>query len=306
MSGNDRLVRFDPATGLALLPSVSLLPYADYPYDMKISPDGSELWVVGATGDGVTVVDTLTGAITQEIDLTGVGEYPVDVLFNATGTLAYVSARDSKAVVIINTATYAVQTTIPLGDYDGGKMALDPCSGRIYMVDWYDKSLLVVEPAIKKVTPIILGTSLWDLAFDPATKLLYVTDRAASKVHVFDTDIMQFQSSIVVGKDPWGIDITSDGSLLVVACEDDHTMQFIDTDTLMPSTINLPLDTDMRDVAIHADDQRAFVATGEVAGEDIVYEVDLAIQSVTAQILLGPTNLNANIVAVRPQLVACP
>ena len=63
---------------------------------------------------------------------------------------------------------------------------------------------------------IILGTSLWDLALDPAGKLLYVADRGA------------------------------------------------------------------------------------------VYEVDLAIQSVTTQILLGPSNLNASVVAVRPQLVACP
>ena len=306
MSGSNTLVRFDTESGVVVPPAKSLLPRANYPYDMEIKPDGSEVWVVGASGNGVVIADVMTGEITHEIDLTGVGKYAVDVVFNVAGTLAYVSARDSKAIVVIDAATYTVKSTVPLGIYDGGKMAFDPCSGRIFMVDWFDKSLLVVEPTLKKVTPIVLGTSLWDLALDPVTKLLYVLDRGVSKVHIFDTDIMQFQSSFAVGKDPWGIDITIDGHLLVVACEDDHTVRFIDTDTLMSATLILPADAHPRDIAIHPDQLRAFVPTGEVAGEDGVYEVDLVTQLLTATISVGPANLNSNVVAVRAQAVECP
>ena len=306
MSGSNTLVRFDTESAMALLPAKSLLPHASYPYDMKIKPDGSEVWVVGAAGDGVKIADVATGEITHDINLTGVGDYPVDVVFNVAGTLAYVSARDSKALVVIDTVTYAVNSTIPLGIHGGGKMTFDPCSGRIFMVDWFKKSLLVVEPGSKKVTPIVLGTSLWDLALDPATKLLYVLDRGAAKVHIFDTDTMQFDSSLAVGKDPWGIDITVDGHLLVVACEDDHTVRFIDTDSLMSATLTLPADALPRDIAIHPDQLRAYVTTGQIAGEDGVFEVDMLTQLLTATITAGPTNLNSNVVAVRPQAVECP
>ena len=126
MSGSNTLVRFDTESAMVLPPAKNLLPHAGYPYDMEIKPDGSEVWVVGASGNGVKIADTATGQITHDIDLTGVGKYPVDVVFNVAGTLAYVSARDSKVLVVIDAATYTVKSTISLGIHDGGKMTFDP------------------------------------------------------------------------------------------------------------------------------------------------------------------------------------
>ncbi len=305
MSNNDSLVIFDPASKLKVAGPVSLLPEADYPYDATIEPGGSELWIVGASGDGVKVIETATGQVSQQIDLTGVGEYPVDVLFSGDGATAYVSSRDSEAVVILDAETYSVTGTIALpAPMWGGKMTLDPCTGDIYMVDWFDESLLRVDPVGMTATPKLLGDELWDLQIDASGSTLYVTDRGLDVVHVVDVATLEPITSVPVGDDPWGIDITSDGGLVVVACEDDASVHFIDTGTLTATSLVLPAGSDPRDVEISLDDARAYVPTGDVAGNDGVYEIDLVEQVVTATIDLGAST-NSNVVAISPQAVEC-
>src|SRR4030042_6035626 len=48
----DDLAVFQLLTG-PVVSSHSLLPEANYPYDATMRPDGSEVWFVGASGDGV-------------------------------------------------------------------------------------------------------------------------------------------------------------------------------------------------------------------------------------------------------------
>ncbi|MFZ6177568.1 YncE family protein [Nannocystis pusilla] len=305
MSGNNSLVIFDPQTKQVVGAPVSLLPHASYPYDAVIKPDGSEVWVVGAVGDGVKVLDTATGLIAQEISLTGVGEYAVDVLFNGDGSRAYVSARDSAALVQIDTASYSVLEAfaVPAG-MEGGKTALDPCTGAVHLVDWYESNLIRFDPVTEAMTSKPLGDSLWDLRVDPSGSTLYVTDRGLDVVHVLDAATLEVQATVSVGDDPWGIDITSDGALVVVVCEDDRTVHFIDTAALTTTSLVLPAGAKPRDVDISADDARAYVPSGDLPGNDGVFEIDLATKSLTGLIDFG-ISANTNVVAVKPQPVAC-
>ncbi|SFE95683.1 40-residue YVTN family beta-propeller repeat-containing protein [Nannocystis exedens] len=305
MSGNNSLVIFDPQAQQVVGAPVSLLPEASYPYDAMIKPDGAEVWVVGAVGDGVKVLDTASGQLTQQISLTGVGEYAVDVSFNADGSRAYVSARDSGALVLIDTATYSVieAIAVPPG-MEGGKTALDPCTGVVHLVDWYESNLIRFDPITEAMTSKPLGDSLWDLRVDPSGSTLYVTDRGLDVVHVLDVATLEVQASVSVGNDPWGIDITSDGALVVVACEDDSTVHFIDTGALTTTSLALPAGADPRDVDISGDDARAYVPTGDIPGNDGVYEIDLATKTLTGMIDFG-ISANTNVVAVTPQAVAC-
>jgi YVTN family beta-propeller protein len=305
MSTDDSLMIFDPQTKQVVAGPISLLPEANYPYDAIIKPDGAELWVVGASGDGVKVLDTGTGTLTQQIDLTGVGEYPVDLVFSLDGARAYVSSRDSESLVLIDTATYSVDKAVPMPiGVDAGKAAIDPCTGIVHFVRWYDGDLLRFDPMTEAVTSKPLGDSLWDLRIDPSGATMYVTDRGLDVVHVLDVASLQVQATVPVGDDPWGIDITSDGALVVVACEDDATVHFIDTATLTPEVLALPADAKPRDVSISIDDARAYVPTGSVGGNDGVYELDLATRTLAATIDLG-VNTNSNVVAVKPQPVTC-
>jgi YVTN family beta-propeller protein len=105
--------------------------------------------------------------------------------------------------------------------------------------------------------------------------------------------------SISVGADPWGIDITPDGSLVFVTNEDSHDVSVIDTNlNVVTDTIFLAADADPRDLDITADGQFAYVTSGDIAGNDAVYVIDVNTLSVIDTIFVTSSNTNA--IAVAP------
>jgi len=304
-SGNDALRAFDLETGSAVGDDIDLLPEADYPYDATIRPDGSEVWIPGAAGDGVIVVTTAAPAVSERIDLTGQAEYPVDVIFEPCGNRAFVASRDSEVVAVIDTATYSVLTTVPIatGFLGAGKMAVSRQRGELYVVDWFAERLITVDLDTLDTSDVVLGDSFWDLVISPDENTLYVTDRGTDQVRVVDLDTMTVTDNVAVGDDPWGIDITPDGSMVVVASEDDQTVTVFDTATLTPQTINLAADSNPRDVEISADGLSAYVPSGTIAGNDAVYVIDIATAAVVDTIDVGEAD--TNVVAVRPQPGSC-
>ena len=310
---NDAVV-FDLGTGLGVQ-TIELQPEAAYPYDATIAPAGDRVWFVGASGDGVVVVDTASLTIDAQFSPSVANGYLVDVLFGPGGTEAYVASRDTAAVYVFDATSYAeVDIAATPDGRDAGKMALDPCTGLIHVVEWYGDYLMTYDPAdgmwsTVNVAASVPGTSLWDLQVAPDGSALYVTDRGNDQVHVYDlvasggvpsTPV----ASIDVGDDPWGIDITSDGGTLVVACEDSSNVWFVDTATQNTTTLALALDADPRDVDILPGDAVAVVPTGNVAGDDGIYVIDIATETIT-QTPTDPGATNSNVVATTPQNVAC-
>jgi YVTN family beta-propeller protein len=305
MSTEDVLVPFELATSTAVSPAVDLLPEGNYPYDATVHPEGHEVWVVGASGDGVVVVDTTTNTVVQRINLGSAGDYPVDVLFGLGGAFAYVSARDGEAMLEIDTATYSLTgRSIPFpANLGPGKMALNPKTGQIYLVDWYDGTLYEIDPTTMLVTDDnqMVGGSLWDLIVDSAGSNIYVTDRSTDQVHVVSTSGLAVVTSVLVGDDPWGIDITPDDALVFVANEDSHDVTVIDTATnTATASIFLTADADPRDLEFREDGFVAYVPSGTVAGDDGVFVIGVTSLSVIDTVTLGGPS-NTNVVAVKPQ-----
>ena len=307
MSTTDTLVVLDLDAGTALSPSISLLPEANYPYDATILPDGSEVWVCGAVGDGIVVVDTQTHAVITTIDLSSYGEYPVNIAFDASGALAYVSTRDGPApagdpaVVIVDVATHTpTGTTVPITS-GPGKGMVRVSDGTIFVVDWYDDFLYSIDPVSLAVSSADIGTSLWDLVLHPSGSPLYAIDRGSDQVHVVDPDALTVTTSVPVGDDPWGIDITPDGSRLFIANEDSSNVTVVDTATnTVITTITLAADSDPRDVDISADGTLAYVPNGSVSGDDGVYVIDTTTFAVVDTITISGDS-NSNVVAVAPE-----
>ncbi|MCB9704398.1 MAG: YncE family protein [Myxococcales bacterium] len=303
MSTTDSLVAFDLMTK-APVADIDLLPEGDYPYDVVLRPGGEEVWVVGAVGDGVKVISTATQTVTKSIDLSGVGDYAVDVLFSADASLAYVASRDSKAVVIIDAATYTVVDSIPMpGGAQAGKMTLDPCTDLIYAVEWYGDQLFQIDPQAKSVKAAAVGKSLWDLRSSADGKTLYVLDRGTDELRVVDAGTLTQTDSVLVGDDPWGIELTVNGATAVVVCEDDASVHIIDTSDLSKLVKALPNGAKPRDVDIDGSDNTAYIPSGDVLGDDgiftLVFDADEAVFHSMGK------NYNSNAIAVRPQLVAC-
>ncbi|MBD3348882.1 MAG: beta-propeller fold lactonase family protein [Candidatus Eisenbacteria bacterium] len=300
-SGGNECIAFD-LVSYAIGDTIDLSDAGDYPYDATMRPGGSEVWICGASGDSVVVIDRTTNKISHRIP---VGEYPNSVVFTDDDSLALVSARGGD-VTLINTSDYSVAGTLDVttgsgGTYDGpGNMALDPVSGRIYAVDWYDDTLYELAPDASSVLDHVdIGSSLWQLVVDPLGRYVYVTDRGTDVVRVVDTATLAQVREVPVGDDPWGIDVTLGGSSLVVACEDDDSVHVIDTTDWSSTIIALDPDSEPRDVDILDEAGYAFVAGGSVTGPDPVYVITLPMNQLKDTI--GIPSSNVNVVAVQEQ-----
>ncbi|MBM3316513.1 MAG: beta-propeller fold lactonase family protein [Candidatus Eisenbacteria bacterium] len=280
--------------------SLSLLPEGDYPYDATMTPDGSEVWFVGAGGDGAVVVDRATNTIIHRIPT---GEYPTSIAFSDDGALALVSCRDTESVTIIDTGSYTVSGSLQLPPgYDGGNIALDPVSKLFYLVDWYDNTIFeIAADGSAILRQVDIGSSLWQLVVSPDGQHIYVTDRGTDLVRIVERATLSQVATVPVGDDPWGIDITADGGTLVVTCEDSHNVCIIDTGTLDVTLIALASTADPRDVDILDSRLRAFVCGGTVGTTSHpVYVIDLTDN--TIETVFEANGSNTNVVAVQAQM----
>jgi len=305
-SANDTIAIFTVPTH-TLSTTFSLLPEADYPYDATMTRDGNEVWIVGATGDGVIVVNTTSNAIVEQFTTPPYGEYLVDVAFSEHGETAFISPRDNAAgadkILMVDTDTYSITSSIPITSYylGPGKMTVNHCTGELYVVNWYDDRFFVIDPTTQTVLhDLSIGTSMWDVVMDPTASLLYITDRGVDGVRVFNPATLVVSTTIPVGDDPWGIDITPDGSRIFVTNEDSHNVSVIDTATnSVILTIPLAADADPRDVDISADGAYAYVTSGAIAGNDVVYVIDVATLQLLPSIDVFPAS-DPNVIAVAP------
>ena len=303
-SNSDDVIPFDNLT-YALSTAIPLPATYPYPYDATMNPDGTEVWVPDGSGDHVVVIDVATNTITHTIP---VGEYPNSVVFTDDGSTALVSARDGDYVTTIKTSDYSVTDSLVVltgsgGTYDGpGNMALDPVSKNIYALDWYDDTLYEIDQYASTVLRSVdIGDGCWQLVVDPEGAYIYVTDRGTDVVRVIDRATLAEITTVPVGDDPWGIDVTLDGSKLVVACEDDSNVYVIDTSDWSTTIVTLDAGAKPRDVDILDSEGHAFVAGGEITGDDVVYVVELVGNTLKSRIPVGG---NPNCVAVQPQVTS--
>jgi YVTN family beta-propeller protein len=300
-STSDSYARFDLASYM-VEPSLSLLPEGNYPYDATMNPAGTEIWIPGASGDGLVVVDRASGVITHRITA---GDYPISIAFSNGGDRALMACRDSETIEVIDTATYTVTYSLPVPTtYLGaGNIALDPISGKFYCVDWYGDDFYEIAPDGSAVLNVVtdLGSSLWQLVVAPDGQYVYVTDRGTDQVRVVDRATLAQVNTFPVGDDPWGIDITADGSILVVVCEDSHDAYIINLYTGGVIPVALGAGAYPRDVDILDSEHLAFVAGGQSAtGGSPVFVIDLATSSLLTS--FPATCTNTNVIAVQPQM----
>lgn len=306
-STTNNCIPFDLVT-YAPRPAIDLLPEGSYPYDATMTPDGSEVWICGGVGDGVIVIDTATNTVSHHI---AVGQYLNCVVFTDDASTALVSSRDDDLVYLVDTSTYSVTGSFPVttgsggSTYDGpGNMALDPVSTNIYAADWYDDTIFEIAPDGSSVlNHSEIGNSIWQLVVDPLGQYVYVTDRSTDQVRVIDRSTLTEVQAVAVGDDPWGIDVTLDGSKLVVACEDDSDVYIIDTSDWSTTIIPLEAGADPRDVDILDSAGYAFVAGGQATVGTRVYVIELATESLKDA--FTPTGGgNANVIAVQAQVTS--
>ena len=303
-SNSDDCYPFDLASYVAGS-AISLLPEGNYPYDATITPDGNQVWFVGSSGDGVVVLDRTTNTVAASF---AVADYAIGVAFTSDGSMALVTSRGDECVKVIDTATYTELGTLSIPtDYLGaGNIAHDPTSGLFYVVDWYNDFLYEVDIENAMVLRSDdFGNSLWQVVVAPDGQHVYVTDRGLDQVVEIALSTFTITRTFPVGDDPWGLDITGDGSQLVVACEDSHEAWLIDLTSGAGTPIALDSTADPRDVDILDTAGVAYVTGGSVTGyASAVYVIDLASATIL-DTFDGPGG-NSNVIAVQAQMHGVP
>jgi YVTN family beta-propeller protein len=188
----------------------------------------------GATnppGGSVTVIDPATNTVTGTIDL-GVQRAPLAVAFERRGIKAYVTNWLGRSVTVINTATQQVKKTLmlspqsdPLQADHPAAIAANPARDQVYVANANSDTVSVIDSRRDRLAATLnvglagrgpTGATPTGLAVSPNGRTLYVSLGGENAVEVIDLKSRRRLGLIPVGWYPTDVDVTPDGSQLVV------------------------------------------------------------------------------------------
>lgn len=161
------------------------LPQGDEPFDLEITPDGSEIWVTNfVPRGGILVIDTATRTIVERVDRVGLHTLGLD--FSPDGRLAIASSRGNNRVSLIDASTRRVLARLtvedPYGvlfDDTGNRFftTSETAHGQVRMFNTADQELLQTWD---------VGVEPQSLALDETGRFLYVSNRLSAFISVVD------------------------------------------------------------------------------------------------------------------------
>ncbi len=101
---------------------------------------------------------------------------------------------------------------------DGGPTGtvLDPLRGRLYVSDWYNARLWVLDAqTLKPLQELPTGQSPAGIALSGDGRFLASADKDANQVSIFDAETLQPLRQLPVGTRPYGLAFSRDGRLFV-------------------------------------------------------------------------------------------
>src|SRR4030042_445197 len=118
---------------------------ADYysPFNLALSGDGKNLYVVAEEGNYLLVVDTEKGRVLNKIK---VGNRPHTVILDSRNKFAYVSNQWSDNVTVIDLDRMKVTDTLKTGNGPAG-LALNSDEKFLYVVNSYTSDISVINLA---------------------------------------------------------------------------------------------------------------------------------------------------------------
>ncbi|SLN69486.1 YncE family protein [Ruegeria meonggei] len=139
---------------------------------------------------------------------------PAGVAAGLDGTLFTVSP-DSKTVRRLSSETGETIAQVVL---DGGPIGivLDSTGGRVFVSDWYNARLWVLDGEnLEVLTELPTGTAPAGIAISADGRFLASANKDADQVSVFDAETLQSRHRITVGIRPFGLRFAPDGRLFV-------------------------------------------------------------------------------------------
>jgi YVTN family beta-propeller protein len=200
---------------------------------VAVSKDGKTLVAANFENDSISIVDTTTRKVLQEIKFftpgstQPTGEFPFDVVLKNANTgaaaKAFVTSQRDNEVLAVDITSGEI-TRIPVGDQPN-KMGLSPNQNRLYVANGNSDTISVIDTNNDSVIKTISlsrpgdkykGANPNSVAVSPDGRTLYVTLGGENAVAVVD-----LQSNRVIGRIPTGwypnsVTLSKDGKKLYV------------------------------------------------------------------------------------------
>ncbi len=178
-----------------------------YPHGLRLSPDGTQLYVATVEEGAVSVIETATLTETARIP---VGKAPVQVGFTPSGAQVYVSLRDENRVAVIDTASREVTNRIDVGP-NPIQMIATPDGAFVYVANQGtdtnpNNTVSVIDTATRQVVKTLTtGSGAHGVSVSGDGAYVFITNIADDSVSVIDTARQEVVSTVQVGDRPNGI-----------------------------------------------------------------------------------------------------
>lgn len=149
-----------------------------------------------------------------------VGRSPYGVGLSPNGAYVYIANHQDGTLSVLSTVDHTRVALVPIGtDTSPYSIAVDPTGGRIYVSTFNGRSVAALEGVrftlLKQPTHLPSFTE--GIAVTPDGKQVLVSETMANKLAVLDADTMQVTKEVLVGAEPHGIVVSSDGRAAYVA-----------------------------------------------------------------------------------------
>ena len=157
--GTSRVLRYQRGPGVL----DTAITVGDFPWYVKISPNGRYVYVTGEASASVTVIDTADVAATPTTITVGTG--PRGLALNPAGDTLYVANHSDGTVSVIATATNTVVggvITVGGGPQD---VVVSPDGAYVFVSDEINGTIIVIEAATRTVLgSVTVGATPFGLA----------------------------------------------------------------------------------------------------------------------------------------------
>ena len=306
--GGDRLYVTNEISGdmtvidVATRQVVSTIPLGKRPRGIRLSPDGSTLYVAlsgsplappgidektlpppDRKADGIGVFDLGQQKLLRVIPS---GTDPEQLAISQDGKLLFIANEDAAQVSVVQATDGAVVTTIKVGAEPEG-VDLRPDGKVVYVTSEENSEVFVIDAVEPKlITKFAVGPRPRSSGFLPDSTRAYVGSENGSSIAVIDAMTHRVMSTITLTGDmvrPMGIVSSPDGKYVFVSAGRGKSVVIIDTATNMPVG-SVEVGDRPWGLAVSPDGTTIFTANGP--SQDVSF-VDVATRTVTAKVKAG-------------------
>jgi len=219
LPGQDAVAVFNPATGQVL----ATIPVGSDPRDIAVDAKNNRIYVLN--GDGTySVIDGATNLVIDTFAVPG-GSGAVGVVYDPSTNQLFFSNAVTNTVYAVPASgpvTRAAEESIPVGAQPR-KGAVNPCTSRVYIPNYGDGTLSVIDSAADTVvSTVMLGFRPVAVTVNANTNMVYTANEHGS-VSVIDGATDTLVTTLFIGGEPTGISADTAHNLIYVSNSDGST-----------------------------------------------------------------------------------